>query len=201
MKLLPYGTRAVLVEVPGAASVPAVCDALAALPAVIEVVGGARSVLVSLRSTVDDTVREHILRAAQAAPGDRPEPNATTVTLAVRYDGPDLGGVARECGLTTQEVVDRHLAPRYTVAFCGFAPGFAYLVGLDPALQVPRLGQPRARVPAGAVGIAGEFTGAYPRASPGGWRLIGSTEAVLWDAHRAEPALLSPGTTVRFVAA
>ncbi|HVU92653.1 MAG TPA: allophanate hydrolase subunit 1, partial [Jatrophihabitans sp.] len=120
------------------------------------------------------------------------------VELAVEYDGPDLAATAAELGLSPAELVRRHAAGEYVVAFCGFAPGFAYLTGLDPALHVPRLAEPRTRVPAGAVGIAGEFTGVYPRPSPGGWRLLGRTDAVLWDLDRTPPALLPPGTRVRF---
>ena len=93
----------------------------------------------------------------------------------------------------------RTAATELTVAFVGFAPGFAYCTGLPPELAVPRLDRPRARVPAGAVGLAGEYTGVYPTASPGGWRLVGRTDARLWDTDRDEPALLTPGTRVRFV--
>ena len=94
--------------------------------------------------------------------------------------------------------MERHTATTFTVAFCGFSPGFAYCTGLG--LDVPRLASPRTRVEPGSVGLAGEFTGVYPAASPGGWRIIGRTNVRLWDTHRAEPALLTPGTTVRFVA-
>jgi KipI family sensor histidine kinase inhibitor len=117
----------------------------------------------------------------------------------VRYDGEDLPEVARMCGLTEREVAVRHLEATYLVAFCGFAPGFAYLTGGDPVLRVPRRADPRTRVPAGAVGLADEFTGVYPRPMPGGWQLIGRTDAVLWDLGREPPALLLPGTRVRFV--
>jgi KipI family sensor histidine kinase inhibitor len=118
----------------------------------------------------------------------------------VRYDGPDLAAVAERAGRPEAEVIARHTAGDYRVAFCGFAPGFAYLTGLDPSLHVPRLARPRTRVPAGSVGIAGEYTAAYPRPSPGGWHLLGRTDADLWDLARAEPALLTPGTRVRFEA-
>ncbi len=91
-----------------------------------------------------------------------------------------------------------HSGAGYTVRFCGFAPGFAYLDGLDPRLHVPRRDDPRTSIPAGSVAIAGEFAGVYPRASPGGWRLLGRTDASLWDVDRDPPALLTPGTRVRF---
>jgi KipI family sensor histidine kinase inhibitor len=103
--------------------------------------------------------------------------------------------------LTTAQVIEAHTANPWNVGFCGFAPGFAYLVGGDPRLAVPRRSEPRPAVPAGAVGLAGEFTGIYPRRSPGGWQLIGRTDAALWDIDRPAPALLTPGTWVQFRAA
>ncbi len=120
------------------------------------------------------------------------------VELAARYDGPDLEAVARHCGLEVDEVVRRHRDTEFLVAFCGFAPGFAYLGGLPEELEVPRLEEPRSRVPAGSIGLAGAFTGVYPRSSPGGWQLIASTDERLWDVDRDPPALLAPGTRVRF---
>ncbi len=122
------------------------------------------------------------------------------VEITVVYDGADLAEVARLTGLTVDEVVARHAAARYRVAFGGFMPGFAYLIGLDPALVVPRLATPRTHVPAGAVAIAGEYAAVYPRATPGGWRLLGRTDAVMFDpAQDDRPALLGPGDEVRFV--
>ena len=118
--------------------------------------------------------------------------------IEVHYDGEDLEAVARATGLAVQEVIRRHAAAHYTVAFLGFAPGFPYLVGLDAALRVPRLKTPRTHVPAGAVAIAGEFTGIYPQATPGGWRLLGHTDACLFNPALALPALLAPGDQVRF---
>jgi len=119
--------------------------------------------------------------------------------VPVHYDGPDLEAVAAHTGLTPAEVVSAHTGMPWRVAFGGFVPGFAYLVGGDPRLVVPRRESPRARVPAGAVGLAGEFSGVYPRASPGGWQLVGTTDLVLWDVDRDPPALLRPGVVVRFV--
>jgi KipI family sensor histidine kinase inhibitor len=118
------------------------------------------------------------------------------VELRVRYDGPDLGEVADLLGRSVDAVVGLHTASVWTVAFGGFAPGFAYLVTDHERLAVPRRAEPRVVVPAGSVGLAGPFSGVYPRSSPGGWRLIGTTDAVLWDAERG--ALLGPGTAVRF---
>lgn len=126
------------------------------------------------------------------------EVEARAVELPVTYDGPDLESVARRCGMAVDEVVRRHRGCEYVVAFCGFAPGFAYLTGAPAELHVPRREEPRSRVPAGSLGLAGEFTGIYPRSSPGGWQLIGRTTSSLWDLDRDPPALLAPGTRVRF---
>lgn len=135
--------------------------------------------------------------AEQAASSTR------TVDIPVVYGGeagPDLESAAAELGLTAAELAERHAAGEYTVALIGFAPGFPYLLGLDPALALPRLATPRTSVPAGSVGIGGRQTGIYPRESPGGWRLIGRTPLVLFDPSRDQPALLAPGDRVRFVA-
>nr|WP_298121373.1 5-oxoprolinase subunit PxpB [uncultured Pseudoxanthomonas sp.] len=113
--------------------------------------------------------------------------------------GEDLAAAARELGLAEAELIARHSAPLYRVAMIGFAPGFPYLLGLDPALALPRLATPRARVPAGSVAVGGAQTGIYPHTSPGGWRLLGRTPLVLFDARRDAPSLLLPGDEVRFV--
>jgi KipI family sensor histidine kinase inhibitor len=132
------------------------------------------------------------------------EPGAATpagelVEIPVAYDGPDLDTLANTLGLGADDLVAQHAATEHVVAFCGFAPGFSYLTG--STWTVPRLSTPRSRVEPGSVGLAGPFTGIYPTASPGGWQIIGRTDALLWDASRSEPALLPPGTRVRFVAA
>ncbi|MDT4892266.1 MAG: hypothetical protein QOE97_1301 [Pseudonocardiales bacterium] len=192
----PYGERAVLVDVPAGRAPVAVAHLLDDVAGVVEVVPAARTLLVEFEP--DIITWESVAAALDGEPP--PESTAARlVTLVVRYDGADLDGVADVADISVQEVVRRHAAAEYTVAFCGFAPGFAYLTGLDPVLQVPRLGEPRAAVPAGSVGIAAEFTGVYPRRSPGGWRLLGRTDTALWDVERDPPALLAPGTPVRFV--
>lgn len=126
-------------------------------------------------------------------------PRGRVVEVPVRYDGPDLAAVADHTGLSRAEVVAAHTGSTWQVGFAGFAPGFAYLVDGDPRLGVPRLPRPRARVPAGSVGLAGAFSGIYPRESPGGWQLIGHTDLVLWDLSRDDPATLRPGDLVKFV--
>jgi biotin-dependent carboxylase-like uncharacterized protein len=120
------------------------------------------------------------------------------VEIPVRYDGEDLAEVAGMLGVTTEEVVRRHTDAEYTVAFTGFAPGFAYLSGGDTGLEVPRRKTPRTRIPAGAVGLAGAFSGVYPQAGPGGWQIIGVTPLAMFDLSRDPPALLQPGFRVRF---
>lgn len=122
------------------------------------------------------------------------------VTLEVRYDGADLEEVGELTGLGADGVVAAHTGSLWTVAFGGFAPGFAYLTGGDSRLHVPRRSSPRTSVPSGAVGLAGEFSGVYPRKSPGGWQLIGTSDAPLWQPDRTPAALLRPGCAVRFVA-
>jgi biotin-dependent carboxylase-like uncharacterized protein len=156
---------------------------------------------------------ERVAAAPAGAPGVAEPPGAAgvvvpagpagasdPVVLPVRYDGADLAEVASLTGLGVAEVVRRHAAATYTVAFGGFMPGFAYLTGLDPVLHLPRRSSPRTRVPAGSVAVAGEFAAVYPSATPGGWRLLGTCTTPLFDVHRDPPALLRPGTRVRFVA-
>lgn len=143
-------------------------------------------------------VRERLAQMSST----RPTAGGKAIEIAVRYggaDGPDLDAVAAHCGLPAREVVARHAAVEYRVAMLGFAPGFPYLLGLDPALAVPRLAQPRARVQAGSVAIGGAQTGIYPDAGPGGWRLIGRTERRLFDPLHLPPSLLAPGDRVRFI--
>ena len=120
------------------------------------------------------------------------------VVIPVRYDGPDLDSVAEVIGRTVDDVISLHSTASYEVAFCGFAPGFGYLRGVDPELQLPRRSTPRTRVPAGSVAIASEFSAVYPSESPGGWHLLGTTALVMFDPRRQPPALLAPGTIVRF---
>lgn len=195
MIVRPYGDEALLVELDDPAQVLGLAAAARDEPGVLETVPAARTVLVRVSRDALEQVRD---RLPQLAARPLPAPDAGEVVLDVRYDGPDLVPTAAALGLAPDELAARHAAGSYVVAFCGFAPGFAYLAGLDPALHVGRLAEPRTRVPAGAVGIAGEFTGVYPRPSPGGWRLLGTTGAPLWDLDRTPPALLTPGTRVRF---
>ena len=203
IRLLPAGPHAVLAEVDDVAQAQALYAALRAadgLDALVDLVPAARTVLAVARP--DRRGRGCLDRLASIVDSlelsTAPEGDGPLVDLDVRYDGPDLAATADLLGLSPDDLIRRHAAAAYRVAFCGFAPGFGYLTGLPSDLHVPRLSTPRTRVPAGAVGLAGEFCGVYPRESPGGWRLVGHTDAVLFDAGREPAALLSPGTRVRF---
>ena len=202
-RLLRCGDDAVLVELDGLTQVLALSQKLQdGRPAgVTDVVPAARTVMVQFDTTIatHERISRWIRGAGSSRPADVREP--ATVTVPVRYDGPDLDEVAKMCGSSVAEVIAMHSEPDYTVAFCGFAPGFGYLVGTPVALHVPRRSSPRTMVPAGSVGLAAEFTGIYPTQSPGGWQLIGTTDLPLFDIHRDPPALLAPGTRVRFVQA
>ena len=198
MRATPAGDAALLVEADGPASGLAAAIAAQGWPGVLDVIPGARTVLVTVRPGSWDLAalggQIQGLPYRDADPGDRP-----VAELPVCYDGPDLAEVARLTGLSTAEVITRHAAAEYTVGWLGFSPGFGYLTGLDPVLcGVPRLAEPRLRVPAGSVAIAGGLAAVYPSDSPGGWRLLGRTAAALWDPERDPPALLSPGMRVRF---
>ena len=165
------------------------------LGGVVEIVPAARTVL------LDGLARPELVAAqfegwqvVAGAVADGPVVEVPTV-----YDGADLAEVAAHWDVPVGEVARRHAACSYRVAFCGFAPGFAYLTGLPEHLAVPRRPTPRTRVPAGSVALAGRYTGVYPGASPGGWQLLGRTGLPLWDPVREPAALLAPGTRVRFV--
>jgi KipI family sensor histidine kinase inhibitor len=200
LRVLPLGTDGVLIETGGLDESLALFGALLAQPVagILDVVPAARSVAVRFLPTLLPI--SSLMSVIRSLPTSR---DAATrgrlVEIPVRYDGEDLDEVARLSGLSVDEVVDRHTGATYTVAFTGFAPGFAYLTGGDPALAVPRRAMPRTVVPAGAVAMAGEFTGVYPRESPGGWQLLGRTDVALWDLAERVPALLQPGMRVRFV--
>ncbi|GHA91719.1 allophanate hydrolase [Streptomyces chryseus] len=201
MRVLPAGDRALLVELGSGEEAEAFHAELlrrraqGTLPAVREIVPAARTVLLD---GLDDPARFAKGLADWEIPPLVPGAGST-VELPVRYDGPDLAAVAELWGVPAGEVGRIHAKTLFRVAFCGFAPGFGYLTGLAERYAVPRRSTPRTAVPAGAVALADAYTGVYPRSSPGGWQLIGSTDAVLWDHARVPAALLTPGTRVRFV--
>jgi KipI family sensor histidine kinase inhibitor len=198
VRVLPCGDRAVLLEVPDLDAVATVLEALRSspLPGQCELVPAARTVLVVLDRAPTDTDGARLRRLPVT--GGVPPTGAGVVELAVVFDGPDLAEVAALADRPAAAVVELLTTTEFAVAFGGFAPGFGYLTGLPEELHVPRRATPRTRVPAGSVGLAGPFAGVYPRESPGGWQLVGSTDAVLFDVDREPPALLRPGARVRF---
>jgi KipI family sensor histidine kinase inhibitor len=202
--VLDYGDQALLLQFDNTTDVLAWAAALreAALPGVLDIVPASRTVLLKLDGPRQQAAVRRRLRSLRVDAGMvATAPAVEPMVIDVVYDGADLAEVADRTGLTTAQVINAHTATPWQVGFGGFAPGFAYLVGGDPRLSVPRRSEPRSSVPAGAVGLAGEFTGIYPRRSPGGWQLIGHTDVVLWDIDRPDPALLTPGMWVQFRAA
>jgi KipI family sensor histidine kinase inhibitor len=200
LRLLDYGDHALLLECENTAEVLAWADALrqADLTGVTDILPASRTVMVKVDGArFLPVIRQHI-QQLRIVPSDDVVGDSVDLTIDVVYDGADLDEVGRITGLGADGVVTAHTAAPWRVAFGGFAPGFAYLVGGDTALNVPRRDEPRTAVPAGSVALAGEFSGVYPRESPGGWQLIGHTDAVLWDTDRDNPALLTAGMTIQF---
>jgi KipI family sensor histidine kinase inhibitor len=201
---MPAGDAAVLIELedqagPRAAARLAGVIAATALPGVIDVVPGARTVLVIVEPGSCDTGRLSRELLALDVPASSEAASRPVLEIPVRYDGADLADVAALTGLSVSEVIARHQAREYEVGWLGFAPGFGYLTGLDDDLAlVPRLDTPRTAVPAGSVAIAGGLAAVYPARSPGGWRLLGRTSMRMWDQDQDPPALLAPGMRVRF---
>lgn len=196
MRILPIGATAVLVDEVGNPAGWAAAFRRLAIDGVVEVVPAVRTVLIAVRDeTVLSTVRS---LAPTIVPDESSEDAGDEVVIDVVYDGRDLADVADAAGLSQDRVVELHSGASYRVAFCGFAPGFAYLTGLPTQLHLPRRPTPRTRVPAGSVAIASEYAAVYPTESPGGWHLLGSTGATLFDVHRDPPAALVPGRRVRF---
>jgi KipI family sensor histidine kinase inhibitor len=197
VSIRPAGDRGALIELPdNAAAVRAARLLRAERPRLVDVVVGHVTVLVTWAEGAPD-LREIAERALAA----EPEPAGRLVEIPVVYDGPDLDEVAGLTGLSHEEVIARHTGAEHVAAFLGFQPGFAYLTGGDESLHVPRREVPRTLVPGGTVAIAGPYSGIYPRDSPGGWRLLGTTASVMFRPDREPPALLAPGDRVRFVAA
>lgn len=193
------GDTGLLVEVTGPDDAHRLAAAVTArdLKGVIDVVPAMQTVLIAIdpEQTSLDKIEPNI-RSLESVPDPYSEP--ARITIPVTYDGADLEFVAEHCGLTVDDVIDAHTNSSWRAAFCGFVPGYAYLIGGDSRLEVPRRGESRVRVPAGAVGLAGPFSAVYPRESPGGWQLIGHTNVRLWDEHVDPPAMVTPGTVVSF---
>ena len=199
MKVRPMGDSALLVEAGSSAAAQELRRVLLeqSLPGLRQLVPGQDSLLVAvdpLLTDLDALARRLPELARRPAQSSVPRQHE----IPVRYDGADLDAAARRLGMEVVELVRRHTAALYTVAFLGFAPGFPYLTGLDPQLHLPRHPDPRIQVPAGSVAVAGEFCGIYPAATPGGWNVLGRSELRLFDPTRGSPALFVPGDRVRF---
>jgi KipI family sensor histidine kinase inhibitor len=203
MRFLPAGPSALLVELEDGDAVLSLVSEIGRRWAsdqprrVVDVVPGASTVLL-------DGIEDPSAIAVELAGWHLEPPTpaaAPIVEVPCRYAGPDLGSVAAHWGLSEERVAEIHAGLDHRVAFTGFSPGFAYIAGLGDRWAVPRLETPRPLVEAGSVAVAGPFTGIYPRRTPGGWRIIGHTDLVLWDTAKDPPALLAPGMSVRFVIA
>ncbi|HEY2076752.1 MAG TPA: allophanate hydrolase subunit 1 [Streptosporangiaceae bacterium] len=201
MRFRPAGPSALLVEVDSLPRVRALHARIEQerargwAPGLVDVIAAARTVL--LDGVTDQDALAGEIRSWSVPP--HPEASGPVVEIACRYDGPDLGEVARQWGVPPDRVAAVHSELTHEVAFCGFAPGFPYIAGLGGGREVSRRDRPRAAVPAGSVALGDEYTGIYPRTSPGGWQIIGHTDAVMWDPARDPAALLRPGDRVRFV--
>ncbi|TBN42428.1 5-oxoprolinase/urea amidolyase family protein [Paracoccus subflavus] len=202
LRFLPVGPRTMLVELPDLDRTLDLFDALTAapLPQIAEIVPAARTLMVRTAPGVaaDGRLAAAIAAVMPEATARRSDP-AEAIEIPLTYDGEDLAEVAGHLGLSVAETIAAHGAAVWQVAFTGFAPGFAYMTCDDPRFDLPRRASPRPRIPAGAVALAGRFCGVYPKASPGGWQLIGTTPVPMWDMSRDPPALLRPGARVRFV--
>lgn len=199
LRFLPSGSDSFLIELDDLSITLTLLDAMLAaeLVGVCEVIPGARTIMVRFDRWLTDRAK----LASQIAALDlsvRSSRSGDLFEIPVAYDGEDLGDVAAMLGCTINEVIERHTEATYTVAFTGFAPGFAYMTCDDPGFDLPRRKSPRVRIPAGSVALAGKFGGIYPSDSPGGWQLLGTTPLAMWDTRRERAALLAPGDRVRF---
>jgi KipI family sensor histidine kinase inhibitor len=201
VRFRPAGPGALLVEVASLAEVRALHAqiqqerAAGWAPELLDVVPAARTILLDGIADQDAATRD--IQSWTIPP--QPAGAGRLTEIACRYDGPDLAAVAAQWGVPPGRVAAMHAEMEHEVAFCGFAPGFPYIAGLGPGREVARRDSPRATVSAGSVALGGEYTGIYPRASPGGWQVIGHTDAVMWDLGRDPAALLQPGDRVRFI--
>jgi KipI family sensor histidine kinase inhibitor len=206
-RILPCGDQGLLLELDDLEAVLGLHEQLTSDPplGMVDCVPAARTLLVTVDTRVISPQAVARRLAARPAAGRSSRPAGRRarrpVEIPVTYDGPDLEAVAAAAGMAAGEVVALHSGRTYHAAFCGYAPGFAYLTGLDERLRLPRRATPRTRVPPGSVAIAGEFTAVYPRVSPGGWHLLGRTDLPMWQSDRNPPNLLDPGDSVRFVPA
>lgn len=203
-RFLPVTPNSLLVELRDLDQTLALLAALQGdpLPEIAEIIPAARSLLIRSRpgSPADAALAARVLARLPRADQAAPPPSGPMIEIPVIYDGADLDRAARHMDISPRQLIEAHQAALWQVAFCGFAPGFAYMTGDDPRFDLPRLATPRTVIPAGSVALAGRFCGIYPQASPGGWQLIGRSALPVWDLSRDPPALLQPGTRCRFVA-
>lgn len=202
-QILPAGDSAVLVEFGAGHASALFAHRLTAdpPPTMADLVTTEHTVLVlgapgTSRTVLRDAVADRLHQCSEQT--GRSDPPSDEVTIGVHYDGADLDDVARITGLTRTDVIRAHTSITWTCSFIGFAPGFGYLTSPGNPFDLPRREQSRPRVPTGAVALAGRYSAVYPRTSPGGWQLIGTTEAPLWDLDASPPSLLRAGTRVRF---
>ncbi|MBB4232603.1 urea amidolyase family protein [Rhizobium mongolense] len=199
LRFLPAGSDALLVELDDLETTLALLDAFQddRPDGVVELVPAARTLLVRFDANV--TNRLALVDAIACIDlSTKSSRHGETFEIPLTYDGEDLNDVAELLGWSVEELIRRHTEATYTVAFTGFAPGFAYMTSDDPAFDVPRRKSPRVRIPAGSVALGGKFGGIYPTDSPGGWQLLGRTPLKMWDTSRSRAALLAPGDRVRF---
>ncbi len=197
MRAHPVGPRALLVEVASPAAARSLAVFLRqACPDVQDIVPAAATVLLD---GIADHERVGVVLKRWQPTAESVEGHGPVLLVPTRYDGADLAQIADSWGVSRREVVERHTSIEFTAEFCGFSPGFAYLGGLPERWAIPRRPSPRTRVPAGSVAIGGSWCAIYPRASPGGWSILGVTELSVWDQSRIEPALITAGTKLRFV--
>ncbi len=199
MRFLPLNHTNFIVELKDLDETLALLSTLQAkpLPGIKEMIPAARTLMIGFAPDIA-TAQDLAWTISKLDLGGPVGRDDKCVEVPVDYNGEDLPEVAELTGLSVQDIIRRHTEREYMVAFCGFAPGFGYLVGGDPALHVPRRKTPRTRIPAGSVGLAGNFSGVYPQISPGGWQLIGTTPVKMWDLARTPPAYVQPGYRVRF---
>jgi KipI family sensor histidine kinase inhibitor len=203
MRFLPVGPRCMLVELADLDATLALFDALLADPidGVAEIVPAACTLMITTKVGIAADVRlASAISERQPKAGSISAARSTeTVDIPVTYNGEDLDDIARLMGLSTAEVIAAHHNTLWQVAFCGFAPGFAYMTCDDDRFDLPRRSAPRTKIPAGSVALAGRFCGIYPQETPGGWQLLGRTEVPMFDLNRNPSALLRPGVRARFV--
>lgn len=195
-----YGERAVMIQAADSVHALELAHRLRHHEGVADVIPAAKSVVLTFNHSPSDGEIAAIAEHVTTAPGSARKPAPSRmVEIPVTYDGDDLAAVAAATGLSVAEVVELHSSTVYRAAFAGFAPGFVYLEGLPQALQIPRRDTPRTSVPAGSLALAATYTAIYPRRSPGGWHLIGTTTQVVFDPTHARSALIEPGDRVRFL--